>query len=195
MAKIFSYQHVHNRTSYLERRTASTCRFLTSTATATLVSAFTMLKIDYCNTLLFGSYHDATSNLHQIQNYAAQVIIRIPKSADITAHLKSICWHPVKVRSTYEIACLYYRCHSSTAPSYVADMMQKIPSHSGNNKQVFDIHCCRPLKYILLQPQFVVVRKEEIKKEATIKIHNGIVGDSSTNEPSNDECPNNAKGT
>ena len=28
-------------------------------------------RIDYCNSLLFGSTHDVTSHLQQIQNYAA----------------------------------------------------------------------------------------------------------------------------
>ena len=50
---------------------ASIRRFLTSTATATLVSAFVLSRIDYCNSLLFGSTHDVTSHLQRIQNYAA----------------------------------------------------------------------------------------------------------------------------
>ena len=53
------------------RRLASIRRFLTSTATATLVSAFVLSRIDYCNSLLFGSTNDVTSNLQRIQNYAA----------------------------------------------------------------------------------------------------------------------------
>ena len=69
-----------------------------------------------------------TSHLQWIQNYAARVILRLPKSSNITTHLKSFHWLPVKVRSTYKIACLCYHCHSSTAPSYVADMLQKKPS-------------------------------------------------------------------
>ena len=52
------------RTSYYElRRLASIRRFLTSAATATLVYAFVLSRIDYCNTLLFGSTHDVTSHL------------------------------------------------------------------------------------------------------------------------------------
>ena len=100
--------HVSNiaRTCYFElRRLASIRRFLTSTATATLVSAFVLSRIDYCNSLLFGSTHDVTSHLQRIQNYAAQVILRLPMSSRITIHLKSLHWLPVKVRSTYKIAC------------------------------------------------------------------------------------------
>ena len=119
------------RTCYFElRRLASICRFLTSTATATLVSAFVLSRIDYCSSLLFGSTHDVTSHLQRIQNYAARVILCLPKSSSITIHLKSLHLLPVKVRSTYKIACLCYHCHSSTAPSYVTDMLHRKPLHT-----------------------------------------------------------------
>ena len=116
------------------RRLASIRRFLTSTATATLVSAFVLSTIDYCNSLLFGSTHEVTSHLQLMQNYAARVILRLPKSYSITIHLKSLHWLPVKVRSTYKIACLCYHCHSSTAPSYVTDMLHGKPLHTRNTR-------------------------------------------------------------
>ena len=95
--------HVSNiaRTCYFElRRLASICIFFTSAATATLVSAFVLSIIDYCNSLLFGSTHDVTSHLQRTQNYTARVIMHLPKSSSITTHLKSLHWLPVKVRST-----------------------------------------------------------------------------------------------
>ena len=113
------------RTCYFElHHLASIRRFLTSTATAILVSAFILSKIDYYNSLLFGSTLDVTSHLQRIQNYAARVILRLPKSSSITTHLKSLHWLPVKLRSIYKIACLCYHCHSSTAPSYATGMLQ-----------------------------------------------------------------------
>ena len=129
--------HVANiaQTCYFElRRFASIHRFLTSVATATLVSAFVLSRIDYCNSLLFGSTHDVISHLQRIQNYAARVILRLPMSSSITIHLKSLHWLPVKVRSTYKIACLCYHCHSSTAPSYVTDMLHRKPLHTRNTR-------------------------------------------------------------
>ena len=122
--------HVSNiaRTCYFKLRyLASIRRFLTSTANATLVSAFVLSRIYYCNSLLFGSTHDVTSNLQLIHNYAARVILRFSKSSSIATHLESLHWLPVKVRSTCKIACLCYHCHSSTAPSYVTDMLHKKP--------------------------------------------------------------------
>ena len=129
--------HVSNiaRTCYFElRRFRSIRRFLTSTETATLVSAFVLSRIDYCNSLLIGSTHDVTSHLQRIQNYAARVILRLPKSSSITIHLKSLHWLPVKVRSTYKIACLCYHCHSSTAPSCVTGMLHRKPLHTRNTR-------------------------------------------------------------
>ena len=95
--------HVSNiaRTCYFElRRLASIRRFLTSTATATLVSAFVLSRIDYCNSLLLCSTHDVTSHMQRIQNYAARVILCLPRSSSMTIHLKSLHWSPVKVRIT-----------------------------------------------------------------------------------------------
>ena len=125
--------HVSNiaLTCYFElRRLASIRGFLTSTATATIVSVFVLSRIDYCNSLLFGSSHDVTSHLQRILNYAARVILRLPMSSSITIHLKSLHWLPVKVRSTYKIACLCYHYHSSTAPSYVTGMLHRKPKHT-----------------------------------------------------------------
>ena len=78
--------HVSNiaQTCYIDlSRLASIRRFLTSTAIATLVSAF-LSMINYCNSLMFGSTHDVTSHLQRIQNYAARVILRPPKLSNIT---------------------------------------------------------------------------------------------------------------
>ena len=75
-----------------------------------------------------------TSHLQRIQNYAARVILCLPKSSNITTHQKSLHWLPVKVRSTYNIASLCYHCHSSTAPSYVAEILNKKPSHTRNTR-------------------------------------------------------------
>ena len=82
--------HVSNiaRTCCFElRRLASIRRFLTSTATVTLVSAFVLSRFDYCSSLLFCSTHDVTSHMQRIQNYAARVILRLLMSSSITTHL------------------------------------------------------------------------------------------------------------
>ena len=83
-------EHYSNifRTCYYDlRHLASIRRFLTSTVAATLVSAIALSRIDYCSSPLFGSTHDVTSHLQRMQNYAAVVILRLPKSSNISSHL------------------------------------------------------------------------------------------------------------
>ena len=72
--------------------------------------------------MLFGSTRDMTPILQRYQNYAARVILLLPKSSNI--HLRSRDGLPCK------IACLCFHCHSSATPSYVADMLQIKPSHT-----------------------------------------------------------------
>ena len=75
-----------------------------------------------------------TSHLQRTQNYVARVVLRHPKASSITTHLKSLHWLPVKVKSADKISCLCYHCHSSTAPSYVADMLHRKPLHTRNTR-------------------------------------------------------------
>ena len=98
--------------------------------TATHLAAFVLSRIDYCNSLLFGSTHDVSSHLQRIQSYSARVILRFPKSSSTITHLRSLHWLPFKVRSTYKIACLCYHCLCSTEPSFVADMQHTMLSHT-----------------------------------------------------------------
>ena len=74
-------------------------RLQTSTATTIIVSAFALSRIDYCNSLLFGSTHDVTSHLQRMKNYAARVIFRLQKSSNIVIYLRSLHWLPVKVEA------------------------------------------------------------------------------------------------
>ena len=88
------------RKFYFEQRCYSPIRiYFTSTAIATHVSAFVLSRIDYCNSLLLGSTHDVTSHLQRIQNLAAVVKLRLPNSSNITTHLISIHWLPVREKS------------------------------------------------------------------------------------------------
>ena len=73
------------------RGLSSICRFLTSPATATLVSTLALSRIDHGSSMLFGSNHDLTSHLQRIHNYAARVIMRLPRSSNIYLKMHDLC--------------------------------------------------------------------------------------------------------
>ena len=94
-------EHVSNtaRTCYFElSRLASIYRFLTSTSTATLVSAFVLSRIDYCNSLLFCSTHGVTSHLQRMQNYATMLLFLSFVFGLLTQFILIIILHHVILR-------------------------------------------------------------------------------------------------
>ena len=78
---------------------------------------YRIYKLSINDAIFCYSYHYIR---HKIESYSFDVL--------------SYSFVPVKVRSTYKIACLCYLCHSSTAPSYVTDMLHKNPLHTRNTR-------------------------------------------------------------
>ena len=50
------------------------------------------------------------------------------------AHVQALLSLPTFPPVSYLFACLCYHCHSSTAPSYVTDMLNKKPLHTRNTR-------------------------------------------------------------
>ena len=73
----------------------------------------------------------SSKELHQIVNtlsnrHPPKILPTIYPSADLPSiFIKHF---------TNKIACLCYHCHSSTAPSYVTDMLQRKPLHTRNTR-------------------------------------------------------------
>ena len=82
--------------SFEQQRLPCISRFLNNATTAKHV-CLQLRCLEDGNTLLCGSTHDVTSHLYRIQKYAARLILRLPMSSNITIHIKSLNWLPVKV--------------------------------------------------------------------------------------------------
>ena len=108
--------HVLNvvRTANFElRRISSIRRLLTTEATATLVSAFILSRLDYCNSLLSGCPRSLILCLQKVQNNAARLILGISKREHISPHLASLHWLPIDSRIKYKLACICYNYMST----------------------------------------------------------------------------------
>ena len=118
--------HILNivRTANMElRRISSICHLLTTEATATLISAFVLSRLDYCNSLLYGCPQHLLNRLQKVQNSAARLILRVPKTDHISPHLASLHWLPISSRIQYKISSICYNCLNSTAPDYLTDLL------------------------------------------------------------------------
>lgn len=119
-------QHVANicRMCYFEiRRISSIRHVLTEDATKTLLCAFVLSRLDYCNSLLAGSPKFVTDKLQKVQNHASRLVFRSSKFDHVTPLLHSLHWLPVHSRIDYKVSTLCFKVLDSTGPSYLSDLL------------------------------------------------------------------------
>ena len=109
--------------NYQLRRIASIRHYITSDAAATLVSAYILSRLDYCNSLLYNCHDYLIDKLQVVMNNAARLVLRIPRRAHITPHLVSLHWLPVQYRISYKLASLCFQCKQGLAPDYLKAMV------------------------------------------------------------------------
>lgn len=103
-------------------------KFLCSETTKTLVNAFVISHLDYCNALLYGIPEYQYNRLQKIQNAAARLVTLIPKFNHITPVLIDLHWLPVKFRIHFKILVLVHKALHGKAPTYIVDLLQVKPT-------------------------------------------------------------------
>ena len=99
--------HVSNlvRSANFElRRISSICHLLSTDATKTLVSAFVLSRLNYCNSLLFGCPQYLLNKLQKVQNNAARLVWRVSAMDHISHHFASLYWLPIDSRIQYTLS-------------------------------------------------------------------------------------------
>ena len=144
------HQQVNNicRAAYLELRRISMIRgYLSVDATKTLVCSLVLSRLDYCNAVLCGLPQCLLYKLQKVQNTAARMIFKAPRTDHITPILHKLHWLPVCDRIVYKISTL---CHTSLtvlSPHYLSDIITLYaPSRglcSSSDTRLLSIH--RPI--------------------------------------------------
>ena len=112
------------RTAYSAIRQISTIRhYLSVSATKTLVCAFVLSRLDYCNSLLSGCPQYIIKKLDKVQNSAARLIMQARKHDHITPILRQLHWLPVQARIEYKIAVLCHNFFSDSSPHYLSSCL------------------------------------------------------------------------
>ena len=79
-------------------------RLLGPEATATVISAFVLSRLDYCNAVLAGLPKVTIAPLQRAQNAAA----RLAPHDHVTTALRHLHWLPVQYRITYKLCLLMH---------------------------------------------------------------------------------------
>ena len=119
--------HITNlrKSCYYEIRKISHIRpFINEKCTIQLVVSLVLSKLDYCNCIMYGMSENNFNKLQLIQNHAARIVKKAPKSCSITDILISLHWLPVKQRVSYKIALTVFKCLLvNNYPSYLKELI------------------------------------------------------------------------
>ena len=99
-------------------------KFLTEDATKSLIQSLVMSRLDYGNSLLYGLPITQIERLQRVQNTAARLIKRLPRSCHITPVLRNLHWLPVPRRIEYKILLHVYKAVNGMAPDYLSDLLE-----------------------------------------------------------------------
>ena len=98
-------------------------RHLTDATAATLVHAFVLTRIDYCNAVLVGTTKQQLNRLQMVLNTAARLLLRILKFGHISsAIIDTLHWLPVPDRLTFKTCCLVWNSVVGAGPLYLREL-------------------------------------------------------------------------
>ena len=144
--------HISNvvRNAFLKIREISYYRkFLTPSATKTLIHAYVTSRLDYCNGLLYGLPKESINRLQSVLNTAARLVTLTRKYDNITPVLKELHWLPVEFRIQYKIILQVFKSLNGLAPKYLSDKLQLKKNHGlrSDNKKLLKIPTSRLKTY------------------------------------------------
>ena len=118
-------QQINSVTStcyYHIRRISKIRKYLTEDATKSLINAYVVSRLDYCNGLYSELPSYLLKKLQRVQNRAARLVKKLPWRSRITRHLKDLHWLPVTERIKFKLLLITYKSLNNLSPKYLTDL-------------------------------------------------------------------------
>jgi len=80
-------------------------------------------RLDYCNSLLYGSTEAVVSSLQRVQSNLARTVLHSVSYNSSESNLRELHWLPIRERIRYKIANLCYRAVRVGQPLYLAELV------------------------------------------------------------------------
>ena len=81
-------------------------------------------RIDYTNSILYGSTDYGLNKLQRLHNTAARLIKGAKKNDHIMSILEERHWLPIRYRIQFKILLLVYKCLHGLAPQYLTELIK-----------------------------------------------------------------------
>ena len=92
---------------------------LTTDMARTVACALVNSRLDYANSVLFGTSSANVAKLQRIQNALARVVTYTKRTEHIHPVLEQLHWLPVERRVEFKVAILAYKVRSTGSPVYL----------------------------------------------------------------------------
>jgi len=89
-----------------------------------IVTTLVLSRLDYCNSILYGTSSSNLYNLQCVQNALAYTVMMTRKHDHITPVSANLHWLPVTARIQFKIALLTFKTLTTPQPSYIHDLLQ-----------------------------------------------------------------------
>src|SRR6218665_1057830 len=96
---------------------------LTPEAAQTISIGLVTSKLDYCNSLLYGTSKANLNKLQRVQNDLARVVLWAPWRCHAAPLLQELHWLPIRSRIKYKVALMTYKARQSKEPSYLYSLL------------------------------------------------------------------------
>ena len=96
-----------------------------------LVSAYTLSRLDYCDSLLSRLPRSTIRPLQHVMNAAAQVIMNLSLRDHVQPAPKQLHWLPFEQRITYKLCLFMHHIHTGQAPQYLSYRVSTVSALRG----------------------------------------------------------------
>jgi len=115
---------------------------LDKSAAADIAAALVSSRLDYANSVLYGSPSRCLTRLQRIKNSVARIVLQQPSlsSRDI---LQQLHWLPVKWRIQFKLASLAYKVLHTGTPSYLSERLHPYVPRTLRSSSSANLHIYR----------------------------------------------------
>jgi hypothetical protein len=96
---------------------------LSQTVANTIACSIVSTRLDYCNSLLYGTSVKNIQRLQRVQNTLARVVTGTKRRDHIKPVLRDLHWLPVAQRIEYKIALITHKVLSTAEPPYLNSLI------------------------------------------------------------------------
>jgi len=97
---------------------------LTFELAKSMATAIIGARIDYCNSLLYGTMERNLNRLQKVQNATARIVHHVSFQASATAVHQQLHWLPIRQQITYKLATLTFKAKYCWTPLYLHEQLR-----------------------------------------------------------------------